>query len=133
MDRVVLEKAWTDSYCFEGATIAGSVKLLSRLPSTLLAQEVYDAAMELRDEGINWYGSDFEDELLEIIEKGDAVVNNPDTHISLAEYKEIVEFKAKVEEKGLDAALAEAKAKAKLSQPLATSRQPVAEHDEVEK
>lgn len=116
MDRVVLERAWTDSYCFEGATIAGSVKLLSQIPAKILAEEVYTAAMELRDEGVNWYGSDFEDELLEIIEKGDAVVNNPDVHISLAEYKKIVEFKASVEEKGLDAALTEAKEKSSLGE-----------------
>lgn len=115
MDRVTLEKAWADSYCFENATVPASVKLLSQIPAKILAEEVYAAAMELRDEGINWYGSDFEDELLEIIEKGEAVITNPDVHISLMEYKEIVEFKNNIAEKGLDAALAEAKAKAKSS------------------
>ena len=108
MDRAVLEKAWAESYDFEGTSIPEKVKRLSLLPSALLAEQVYEAAMELRAEGINWFGSDFEEALLEVINKGDAAVTRPDIHISLMEYKEIVALRDGAGEKGIDDLLADA-------------------------
>lgn len=93
MDRLVLERAWADSYDFQDAPVPVKVKLLSQQPAKMLAAQVYKAAMKLRDEGINWYGSDFEEELIDVMNRGDAAISNPDIHISLAEYQEIVDFR----------------------------------------
>lgn len=112
MDRAVLEKAWAESYDFEGGSNLWRVAQLSHMPSAVLAEQVYEAAMELRDEGINWYGSAFEDALLEVISKGDAAITCPDKHISLAEYEEIVALREGAGEKGVDNLLADATSRA---------------------
>lgn len=91
MDRKVLEKAWLDSYDIEKGTPEEKVTTISSIPSKTLAEETYSAAMELREDGINWYGSDFEEELVEIANKGDLAIANPDVHISVEEYNEIAE------------------------------------------
>lgn len=115
MERVVLEKAWLDSYEFDNLSIEESVKKLSELPSKTLAASVYQAAMELRADGVNWYGGDFEDELVEVMKKGDLVITNADVHISVEEYKEVVEFRNNLEEKGIETILEEAKNKSALT------------------
>lgn len=93
MERKTLEKAWLDSYDIEKGTPEEKVTVLASIPSKTLAEETYEAAMELRDEGINWYGSDFEEELVEITNRGDLAITNPDVHISVEEYNEITEAK----------------------------------------
>lgn len=94
MDRKTLEKAWLDSYDLTKGTPEEKVAVLTTIPSKTLAQETYSAAMELRDEtGINWYGSDFEEELVEVANRGDLAITNPDVHISVEEYKEIDKVK----------------------------------------
>lgn len=105
MDRVVLERAWADSYDFDLDSIPAKVKALSAQPSKVLAEQVYEAAMELRAEEINWYGSDFEEELLDVVNKGDVAITNPDKHISLMEYKEIVELRQNLEDSVADETL----------------------------
>lgn len=91
MDRKTLEKAWLDSYDLTKGTPEEKVAVLATIPSKTLAEETYSAAMELRDEGINWYGSDFEEELIEVANRGDLAITNPDVHVSVEEYKEIAE------------------------------------------
>ena len=93
MDRKILEKAWLDSYDFNNLSVEERVKKLSELPAKVLATYTYKAAMELRGEGINWYGAAFEDELIEVMEKGDVVITNSDIHITVEEYKEIIDMK----------------------------------------
>lgn len=108
MDRIVLEKAWLDSFGFNNLSVEESVKKLSELSSKRLAAETYQAAMELREEGINWYGSNFEDELVEIVKKGDLKITNADVHISVDEYKEILKLRKGLNDKGLDEVIADA-------------------------
>lgn len=118
MDRAVLERAWLDSYDFPIDDIAKKRAILISRPAEKLAKEVYNAAMELRDEGINWYGSAFEDELLEVMRKGNAAIENPDKHIGLMEYKEVVEYRKKLENEdvALDETISAAKNAAKTEQ-----------------
>jgi len=91
MDRKTLEEAWLDSYDLVKGTPEEKVAVLAKIPSKTLAEETYSAAMDLRDEGINWYGSDFEEELVEVANRGDLAITNPDVHVSAEDYREIAE------------------------------------------
>lgn len=89
MKRINLEKAWLDCYDFKKIPTAKKVELISKMPSKKMAAEVYTAAMEMRDDGINWFGSDFEDELVEIINHGDLKIEDPKVHITCKDCEEI--------------------------------------------
>lgn len=108
MDRVVLERAWIDSYDFPVPEIVKKRDMLISRPAERLASEVYRAAMALREEGINWYGSDFEEELLKVVQKGDSEITNAGVHISVKEYKEILDLRKSVDIKGVDEVIAAA-------------------------
>ena len=89
MTRTMLEKSYLD--CYEVAVNFPTelkVLYLSNMSTKYLASKVYQAAQEMRDDGINWFGSDFEDELLAIMD-GTAEIEEPDTHITIKEYEEI--------------------------------------------
>lgn len=93
MDRVTLEKAWLDCYDYENLPVSKRVELITKRPATKMATEVYNASLELRSDGINWFGSDFEDELVDIIKKGDLAIDNPDVHITVEEYEDLKKAK----------------------------------------
>lgn len=89
MKRTTLEKAYLD--CYEVAVhFPTEVKVLylSNMSTKYLASKVYQAAQEMRDDGINWFGSDFEDELLAIMDDT-AEIEEPDKHITIDEYEDI--------------------------------------------
>ena len=99
MDRITLEKAWLDCYDFQNIPVDKKVECISIRPSKKMAGEVYKASMDLREQGINWFGSDFEDELFNIIKKGDLAIENPDVHITVEEYEDLKKAKQKLIEK----------------------------------
>lgn len=93
MDRLTLEKAWLDCYDFENIPVDKRVEHISKRPSKKMAGELYSASMDLREQGINWFGSDFEDELVDIIKKGDLAIDNPDVHITVEKYEDLKKAK----------------------------------------
>lgn len=99
MERITLEKAWLDCYDFENIPVCERVELIAKRPAKQMATEVYNASMEMRSDGINWFGSDFEDELVDIA-SGKAVIENPDVHITVEEYEEIKKVEKEFLEKG---------------------------------
>lgn len=59
------------------------------MPFVKMAEEVYAAAMEMRDYGINRFGSEFEDELLEVVNSGDSKIENHNIHINCKDCEDI--------------------------------------------
>lgn len=100
MDRIKLEKAWLDCYDFEKIPVDKKVECISKRPSKLMAGEIYKASMGMREQGINWFGSDFEDELVNIVKWGDLAIENPDVHITVEEYEDLKKAKQKLIKKG---------------------------------
>lgn len=96
MDRLTLEKAWLDCYDFENLPVSKKVENIAKISSERMAMKVYIASMEMRNKGINWFGSDFEDEFFIIIKKGDSAIENPDRHITVQEYEEIKKAKEQI-------------------------------------
>ena len=89
MDRITLEKAWLDCYDFKNIPVSEKVENISKMPSHKMAADVYSASMKMRDEGINWCGSDFEEELLEVMMYSDSRVKDSNTHITCKDYEDI--------------------------------------------
>lgn len=91
MDRKTLEKAWFDCYDFNSTqrniSCTEKAQLIAKTPDVELASDVYNASMEMRAEGINWFDSEFEDELVAII--GSEKTKNADIHISAKEIYDI--------------------------------------------
>lgn len=101
--RALLEEAWAESYDFPTLPTASEKRFaLTKMSSKKIAIEVYEAAMSLREDGVNWYGGDFEKALLEVIEEGDKALKNPDIHITLTKYREIINMREKAKEKEND-------------------------------
>ena len=94
MERVTLEKAWTTCYDYPELSVKEKVEKLKTEADEKLAKDVLRASLEMRKEGINWFGSDFEEKLEKIIlgEK----TENKEEHITVEEWQEYLDFVDKI-------------------------------------
>lgn len=88
--REDLELTWIVAYDIVGDTVEEKVKNLSEMSSDALADQIYDGSLQSDME--NFYSEDFLNEVAKIRDL-EAEPRNPDTHITVEQYLDVVKDK----------------------------------------